>query len=244
MPRFFNAVMAFIVTFFTETANANSGDGISSICDTAAHMAAGKFEIPVDVLLALTRTETGRSGKNGLMPWPWTINMEGTGFWFDNRDDALSFALERQQNGAISFDIGCFQINHKWHGGFFDSVEDMFDPSLNALYAARFLEQLFLEFGSWSAAAGAFHSRTPLRAQSYAARFDRIRMNVNTDSPETNALKAPPLGIFDRRGKLGLTTASLTPLVAGGQPNLGSLFPNTRISVGNGSNLDIQNQGS
>lgn len=244
MPRFINAATVLMTIFACGTTRANNVGGATSICDVAAHSAAREFEIPVDVLLAITRTETGRGGQHGLNPWPWTVNMEGAGHWFVNRADALNFALDHHQNGARSFDIGCFQINFKWHGEYFDSVEDMFDPSLNAQYAARFLTQLHLEFGSWSDAAGAFHSRTPSKAESYAARFDRIRLSVNSDLPKPMPPGNFPLGIFDRRGNLRVAANSTSALVSGGSPKLGSLFPNTRTSAGNIRPTDEQNQGS
>lgn len=244
MPRFFSAVTVFIAIFSSGSASANDGARVSSVCDSSAHMAAQEFEIPVDVMLALTRTETGRGGQHGLNPWPWTVNMEGAGYWFASRSDALRFALDHHQSGSISFDIGCFQINYKWHGEFFDSVEDMFEPRLNAYYAARFLTQLYLEFGSWSAAAGAFHSRTPSKAESYAARFDRVRLNIKTESHDTMLVSVSPPGLFDRRGNLRVTTISLSPLVSGGSPKLGSLFPDTRASVGDRQIVDTPNQGS
>jgi len=67
----------------------------------------------------------------------------------------------------------CFQINYKWHHQHFSSLEAMFDPIINTDYAARFLTDLFGELGSWSAAAGAYHSRTPKYATRYTKRFDR-----------------------------------------------------------------------
>ena len=244
MPRFFRATMALITVFLCGPVEANKNDVESTLCDSAARIASQEFGIPVEVLLALTRTETGRNGKHGLYPWPWTVNMEGPGYWFGNRDEAVNFTLDHLNNGAISFDIGCFQINYKWHGEHFDSVEDMFVPRLNANYAAQFLTQLFFEFGSWSAAAGAFHSRTPSKAESYIARFDRIRLIIRNEPPETVPVNLPPLGIFDRRGDLRMVTASLIPLVSGGAPKLGSLFPNVSASVGINRQNDTQNQGS
>jgi soluble lytic murein transglycosylase-like protein len=64
--------------------------------------------------------------------------------------------------GARSYDVGCFQINYRWHGQHFASLDQMFDPDANAAYAARFLSELYAEFGDWSRAAGAYHSRTPV----------------------------------------------------------------------------------
>lgn len=104
--------------------------------------------------------------------------MAGKGVWFDTPAEALSYVQKHFDRGARSFDVGCFQINYRWHGEAFDSIADMFDPIQNSAYAARFLTELYAEFGDWSKAAGAYHSRTPKFANKYTARFDRIRASL------------------------------------------------------------------
>ena len=79
-----------------------------------------------------------------------------------------------QARGAVSFDVGCFQINFRWHGENFDSVEQMFDPAANSDYAARFMAELYAETRDWTRAAGYYHSRTPEFHNRYSARFARI----------------------------------------------------------------------
>lgn len=147
-------------------------------CDRAAHQAAAETGVPLSVLRTITRTETGRNKGGTLVPWPWTVNIEGRGHWFDNEDAARAYVDTALRRGARSFDVGCFQINYKWHGGSFLSVEQMFDPLENARYAARFLRDLHAELGDWPKAAGAYHSRTPNLAHKYRARFDRIRADL------------------------------------------------------------------
>lgn len=146
----------------------------TQICDAAAQDGARTHEVPLDVLRALTRTETGRAKGGKLSPWPWTVNMEGAGFWFDTRAEALAFVRKRHAGGARSFDVGCFQINFRWHGDAFESIEAMFDPIINARYAARFIAELKSEGRDWTSAAGAYHSRTPGFAEKYKDRFTRI----------------------------------------------------------------------
>ncbi|WP_340108152.1 lytic transglycosylase domain-containing protein [Pikeienuella sp. HZG-20] len=146
----------------------------SAICDAAAAIGAARGPAPVEILRALTRTETGRRLDGALRPWPWTVNMEGEGFWFDSRAEALAFVKARHAEGARSFDVGCFQINFRWHGEAFASIDAMFDPVENAGYAARFLSELKAEGGDWRDAVGKYHSRTPSFAAKYTRRFDSI----------------------------------------------------------------------
>ena len=166
------ALAAFLVIGPPSTLSA--GNAAAEICDTAAAEAARRSGVPVGVLRAITRTETGRGGGGGLEPWPWTVNMEGVGKWFDDRAAAMTYVRQHHARGARSYDIGCFQINYRWHGDAFESLEAMFDPVTNALYAARFLTELYHETGAWPRAAAAYHSRTPKYAERYRKRFERI----------------------------------------------------------------------
>ena len=145
--------------------------------------------MPVSVLLAITRTETGRSRNGSTEPWPWTVNMEGTGKWFSTKAEAQNYVNEAYNRGARSFDVGCFQLNYRWHGQNFSSIEQMFDPLENARYAARFLLELYAEKGNWRDAAGAYHSRTPSFATRYIGRFDRFRNALlqNDTRPPANS---------------------------------------------------------
>lgn len=152
--------------------------GPAQLCERAAHGAARATGVPRDVLMAIALAETGRRSGESVRPWPWTVNMEGDGRWFSTAQEALAHAQRRHAAGAQSFDIGCFQINHRWHGDAFESIEQMFEPAANAHYAARFLARLHDELGSWEAAAGAYHSRTPALAERYAARVARYRRTL------------------------------------------------------------------
>ncbi|MFV0302834.1 MAG: hypothetical protein ACK5IP_18525 [Paracoccus sp. (in: a-proteobacteria)] len=164
----------------------------AAICEQAALRAGEEFGVPASILGALTLTETGRRLDGIVRPWAWSVNAEGAGSWFDDPASALAFAEERVAMGRPNVDIGCFQINYRWHGAEFPSVAAMFDPLENARYAAGFLRRLHDETGDWRAAAGAFHSRTPANAGKYLARFDQLHAMLQargpmglTDSPET-----------------------------------------------------------
>ena len=150
----------------------------AALCEWAAQQAAAESGVPADILGALTLTETGRRRDGITRPWAWSVNAEGAGSWFDDPGTALAFAEERVAAGRTNLDIGCFQLNYRWHGMHFGSVAEMFDPLTNARYAARFVSELHAEMGDWRRAAGAFHSRTPANAQRYLARFDELRIGL------------------------------------------------------------------
>ena len=146
----------------------------SELCERAIVDGARRGGVPVEVLHAVALNETGRKDAGKLRAWPWAINREGKGYWFETYEEALGFARESLAEGRTSFDVGCVQINYRWHGHAFPSLEAMFDPEWTATYAAQFLRTLYEERGDWSAAAGAYHSLTPELARTYAARFDTM----------------------------------------------------------------------
>lgn len=194
----------------------------TDICLTAARDAAAVSDVPLSVLIAITQTETGRGQGGETRPWPWTVNMEGEGHWFDSRDEALAYVFENYNRGARSFDIGCFQINFRWHGEHFNSIEEMFDPAANAAYAARFLSNLHAETGDWSAAAGAFHSRTEVHAAGYRTTFDRFRDEAIAAGADSGA------------GYSGASPVLLAAADTQAEPR-GNSFPLLQTSTGNRS---------
>lgn len=215
----FGFLAAFAVSAKASTARAEG----ASICENAAVVASRESGVPLDVLRAISLTETGRKGADGFLPWPWTVNMEGAGKWFDDLDAAQAYVDRHFARGARSFDVGCFQINYRWHGQAFSSVEEMFEPLANARYAARFLNELHDELGDWSRAAGAYHSRTPKYARKYKARFDRIRSRLPDMQPLAFAVTerqepASPIDVIARVNRYPL-------LQTGQSAGVGSLVP-------------------
>lgn len=176
MVRFLLTVLLLAGLFgggFGLPAQARQDVRLSTLCLNAISHASRKSGVPAKVMLAIALSETGRKMEGALRPWPWTMNVRGKGYWFDSREEAIAFAKLQRAKNEDSFDSGCFQINYRWHHQHFSSLEAMFDPQINADYAARFLGELYAEKGSWAAAAGAYHSRTPKYATRYAQRFAR-----------------------------------------------------------------------
>ena len=184
----------------------------ADLCDRAAAQAATATGVPLDVLLALTRTETGRNRAGRMEPWPWAVNQGGKGQWFDTAEAAQLWVADQVQAGVSNIDIGCFQLNHRWHAGAFPSLEAMFDPEENALYAARYLAGKYRQTGDWETAAGAYHSGTEVYAQRYLARFRQIRLGLD---------EVPEIATADP-----LPRVNGYPLLrAGGAAGHGSLVP-------------------
>ena len=195
----------------------------TNLCYQAAEEASRKTGVPLKVLMALTLTETGRTQDGQVQAWPWALNEGGKSHWFATRDEALTYLSDALAVGVSNIDVGCFQLNHRWHGSAFASLEEMMDPVENALYAARLVGRLAGDSEDWVAAAGAYHSGTPEVAERYLARFEPIYAalegqrvsDVTTRTPvRTNAFP-----LFQGGGVR--SAGSIVPLVSTARPLIG-----------------------
>ncbi|HEX4767286.1 MAG TPA: lytic transglycosylase domain-containing protein [Lichenihabitans sp.] len=116
--------------------------------------AAQRYNIPLAVFYAVGLLETG--GKDGLRPY--TMNIEGRPSFNETLPEALTAFEAARAKGAKLIDIGCMQINYRWHGEHFSSVSEMFDPAHNVDYAARFLRDLRAREGSWTLAVARYNA--------------------------------------------------------------------------------------
>lgn len=131
--------------------------------------------IPTHLLAAISSTESGRWHKKlGLaLPWPWTINVEGKGYYFDSKAEAMAKTRAYLAQGIRSIDIGCMQVNLKHHPNAFRTLDEAFDPATNIAYGAKFLRSNYDEQGDWIKATAAYHSRTNRRGMEYLARIEQ-----------------------------------------------------------------------
>jgi len=205
------------------------------LCDEAAKFAARKTGVPLSVLQAVTLAETGhtRPDASGFFAWPWAVMADMKGQWFPDQASAISFAKGLIEQGKSNIDIGCFQLNIRWHANAFPNLEAMFFPQNNALYAATFLQDLYQETGDWRAAVGRYHSRDATRAEAYVRRLEGIfDENLAYAAPDSNAPDAgyatvqnpeptriatvyEKFGLVSARGPLLQTPTQIRPLIGG-----------------------------
>lgn len=159
-------------------------------CRTAIAAAERGTAIPPHLLAAIGRVESGRRDPQtgGWNPWPWTVNAEGEGFFFDTKEQAIAAVRAMQTRGVRSIDVGCMQVNLMHHPNAFANLEQAFDPVANAGYAAKFLTDLHTQSNDWMKAAAAYHSSTPEIGADY-------QQKVAAALPEESRLAAtaPPL---------------------------------------------------
>ena len=173
----------------TETARTLAAKGgPEGICIREILAAQVRHGIPDNLLLAIGLQEAGTRRNGHFTVWPYAVNAAGEGRLFDNERAALDWVAERRSTGIRSIDVGCMQINLRWHPEAFADVTEGFDPRANVDYAARFLKRLHRRTGSWMQAAGSYHSFEPEFRDTY---LDRLQKNIsaaNARLPEFQAL--------------------------------------------------------
>ena len=133
------------------------------LCRSAVAAAERSGGIPAHLLAAIARVESGRRDpvSGAVHPWPWSVNADGEGFFYDSKAQAVAAVRNMQARGVQSIDIGCAQINLMHHPNAFPNLEVAFDPVANTRYAAQFLKELFAQTGDWNKATAMYHSATP-----------------------------------------------------------------------------------
>ena len=144
--------------------------GPSALCRAAILQAERSSRVPERLLDAIAVVESGRRDpiSGAVYPWPWTINVEGAGHYYESKAEAVAAVQAFQARGIRSMDVGCMQVNLMYHPDAFASLDQAFDPVANAAYASRFLQQLYNQTNAWPLAAAAYHSFTPDKGADYA----------------------------------------------------------------------------
>ncbi len=192
--RLSSILLATCLPWFTlapNDARADAGGADQALCHVATAAAEHATGVPDQLLTAISRVESGRTDPNTgrAEAWPWTINVEGAGHLYPSKQAAIAAVTSFEAQGARSIDVGCMQINLLQHPEAFTSLEQAFDPTANAMFAAHFLTALFQQTGSWPHAAAAYHSQTPQLGHDYQNQV--LAMWAQGDGPVTRTASRP-----------------------------------------------------
>jgi len=205
----------FVFTFFLAAAGARADltatppvQAPGLLCRQAIAAAARAHGVPASLMAAVGRVESGRRDpvSGAWHPWPWTVDADGQGTFYDTKAQAIAAVRALQAGGGHSVDVGCMQVNLQHHPHAFATLEQAFDPGANADYAARFLVELKGQTGSWPQATALYHSATPALGAAYeqkvmaawpeeqrlAGDVPPVAMARNWGAPFNGGLFAPP----------------------------------------------------
>ncbi|MDC3090593.1 lytic transglycosylase domain-containing protein [Paracoccaceae bacterium] len=128
-------------------------------CEYLAKDAERRHGLPENILLSISRVESGYKKVDGVRrAWPWALNAGGDSAYFLTKEEALVSLNKRIKKGVTNIDVGCMQLNFRWHKEFFKNLSDMINPEKNVDYGARFLKKLHQRHGSWEKAVKYYHS--------------------------------------------------------------------------------------
>jgi hypothetical protein len=145
------------------------------ICDKIARQVEVERELPQNILTSISLVEAGRRYDDGkVSAWPWSLNHAGKSLFFDTKLKAEEYLKGNINNTFKNIDVGCMQINVRWHREHFDSFEVMLDPKQNIEYAATFLTDLKQVHGSWKDAIKHYHSSTAKLNVKYYAKVQKV----------------------------------------------------------------------
>lgn len=179
-----------------------SATGAASDVPDGYRRVAHEAGVPAEALYSLSLAESSKKIKPGLRrPWPWTINVAGTGYRYASRQeafDALNAFARRYPLKRI--DVGIAQTNIGWHGHRFASRWAAFEPYTNLRVAAQILRECYDRSpGSWDRAIGCYHHPAGgTHARTYRA---IVRRNLNE------------LPTFRQQGGTAPASASVASLV-------------------------------
>ncbi|MBT5047464.1 MAG: transglycosylase SLT domain-containing protein [Rhodospirillaceae bacterium] len=180
-----------------------AGPDSSRICASAIHAAELSQRLPRFLLHAVSLAESGRWDKKAQarIAWPWTVTAGGKGKFFPTKAKALAEVKRLRADGIRNIDVGCMQVNLKYHGHIFGSVEEAFDPVNNVAYAAAWLKSLRDKKGSWAHAVGRYHNgHWKKRGQGYWRRVYSIW--TNEQKQDFHARKKARIAANRRRNTL------------------------------------------
>lgn len=205
------------------------------LCRRAIESAERGTAIPPHLLAAIGRVESGRQDPSSGQwhPWPWTVDAEGQGSFYDSKAEAIAAVRAMQARGIQSIDVGCMQVNLMHHPDAFANLEMAFEPQVNAAYAARFLQELHAQTGDWSKATALYHSATPELGADYQRKVQAVwpeesrLAGLASASPLARAwgatLSSPPPGFMQVMrlqppGRAAGAQTLMLPLVNGATP--------------------------
>lgn len=145
------AVLTAFIFNISALSQALAGAGV---CEAEILSAARLHGVPPGILHSVGLTETGRKGSLH----PHALNIEGRTVFADSLKQAMGEFEKARAEGKRLIDLGCMQINHRYHSSEFPSVQAMFDPRANVDYAARFLARLHARHETWTMAVARYHA--------------------------------------------------------------------------------------
>lgn len=148
----------------------------STVCRQAIGQTERALRLPIGIMQAISLAESGRWDKTSRshFAWPWTVMAHGKGRFYPSKAAAIAAVRKLQAAGLKNIDVGCMQVNLKYHPKAFKNLEEAFDPVINARYAAGLFAKLRKANRSILKAVAHYHSTTLDRNRPYTKKVVRL----------------------------------------------------------------------
>lgn len=93
-----------------------------------------------------------------LLPWPWTLCVQGQGERHADFAKTLAALNGYVRQGVTNVDCGAMQVNWYWHGDKLGDTRRALDPHANLAVGARILRGHFDARRSWRKAVALYHT--------------------------------------------------------------------------------------
>lgn len=143
--------------------------------------AAQEVDVPPELTQAIARVESGGT--------PYALNIEGRGYFFDSKAEAVA-AAEQAQSLGRSFDSGLMQVNSWWLKRYGIPLEAVFDPAANILLGSWILKQELDRHGDTWKAVARYHSPNSDRGERYARLVRKALEKGPVQSPAAPSRKS------------------------------------------------------
>lgn len=126
-----------------------------------------------ELVYAVALAESRRlNGKDTVSPWPWTLNIEGKGYYFETAEEAKAKLEEALGQGIKSIDVGPMQVNLVWNGFRVENPSELFDLGTAAKVGALILKEAIASYPTdLTIGVGRYHNwEDSNRAHTYGTR--------------------------------------------------------------------------
>lgn len=198
--------------------------------------------------MAIAITESGMDGS----PDPYAMNIAGRSHHAKSTGEMAQIIASNYKRGVTSIDVGCMQVNLKYHGGKFARPTDLLDSATNVDYGASYLIKLAADKGSWREGVMDYHNKNnPSRRRWYGCKVWNNYLRISRASSGFVACGKTPGGSSVASN---MSSVNKTPLIIAGyndavtqpqlrqasftQPAASTNVPPSRITVPIGNPLD------
>lgn len=155
--------------------HANGGSVITEV-PRAYKETARLYGIPPKLFYALALQESGRTVDGAFAPWPWTLNVEGQGYYYNSQTEVWDALNEFVIADRTNIGIGLLQVTYPYNQHVLSELYLAIDPHTNLRMGAVILLERYRESGDWWIAVGHYHS--PGKKPAQVERAQRYRESV------------------------------------------------------------------